>query len=70
MKIEKRVTIWFKEMFSGLNDGGLWGYPDGGSLWRKMDDRTIAFASGKKTNPNNIRCAAYVRAAGFNLIGI
>jgi hypothetical protein len=70
MKIQKHVVQWFKKTFSILKNGGFWFYPNGDSIWNKADDLTISFASGDKTDSNNILTAAHIRAAGFNLIGI
>lgn len=70
MKTHKQSVQWFKQMLSRLNDGGLWGYEAGNSVWIKQNDNTVEFAVGEKSSNNNIQAAAHIRAAGFSLIGI
>ena len=70
MKIEKNVVVWFVNVFSNcLEDGGIWLYPDGDSIWQKRGN-TVTMIRGNPMNKNNQKTALHICAAGFTVAGI
>jgi hypothetical protein len=56
-------------MFNRMNEGGVWLYPDGNSIWQKKGN-TIRMIKGNPMGKDNQKTALHISAAGYTVKGV